>query len=145
MNDDLVRSSPQPDTLQMPHLPHLPQPQSRCPPDARAAPTQVQPARGFGAHPHREMEIVTYVVEGELTHQDSMGTKESLGRGSIQFMTAGTGVSHSEHNVDPTKPLRFIQMWLVPRERGLNPNYGRSAAVRAPPPPPPPPPLGFGL
>jgi len=138
MNDDLVRCSPQPDTLQMPHLP---QPQSRCPPDARAVPTQVQPARGFGTHPHREMEIVTYVVEGELTHQDSMSTKESLGRGSIQFMTAGTGVSHSEHNLDPTKPLRFIQMWLVPRERGLNPNYGRSAAVRASTPAQ----LGFGL
>uniref|UniRef100_A0A7S4KAJ6 Pirin N-terminal domain-containing protein n=1 Tax=Guillardia theta TaxID=55529 RepID=A0A7S4KAJ6_GUITH len=84
----------------------------------------VQPQRGFGAHPHREMEICTYVVEGELTHQDSMGTKETLGRGSIQFMTAGTGVEHSEHNLHPTNPLRFIQMWIVPSRRGLKPNYG---------------------
>ncbi|KAJ1476572.1 RmlC-like cupin domain-containing protein [Baffinella frigidus] len=84
----------------------------------------VQPARGFGKHPHREMEIVTYIVEGSLTHQDSIGTKETLGKGSIQFMTAGTGVSHSEHNLDPKNPLRFIQMWIVPKERGLSPNYG---------------------
>lgn len=70
----------------------------------------VQPSRGFGTHPHREMEIVTYIVEGELTHKDSMGTEETLHRGSIQFMTAGTGVSHSEHNRHPSKPLRFIQV-----------------------------------
>jgi redox-sensitive bicupin YhaK (pirin superfamily) len=83
----------------------------------------VQPHRGFGTHPHRDMEIVTYVIAGELTHQDSMGTKESLGRGSIQFMTAGTGIRHSEFN-DGDKPLRFIQTWIIPRERGLTPNYG---------------------
>ena len=69
----------------------------------------VQPDRGFGTHPHRNMEILTYIVHGELTHQDSMGTKESLGRGSIQFMTAGTGVQHSEFNHSKEKPLRFIQ------------------------------------
>ena len=73
----------------------------------------VQPARGFGTHPHRDMEICTYVVEGSLSHQDSMGTEETLGRGSIQFMTAGTGVRHSEHNLATDKPLRFIQMWIV--------------------------------
>eukprot|EP00288_Rhodomonas_lens_P017996 CAMPEP_0177701308 /NCGR_PEP_ID=MMETSP0484_2-20121128/6545_1 /TAXON_ID=354590 /ORGANISM="Rhodomonas lens, Strain RHODO" /LENGTH=264 /DNA_ID=CAMNT_0019212539 /DNA_START=175 /DNA_END=966 /DNA_ORIENTATION=- len=84
----------------------------------------VQPARGFGEHPHREMEICTYVVEGDLTHQDSMGNGESLGRGSIQFMTAGTGVMHQEHNKNPKSPLRFIQMWIVPASRGLKPNYG---------------------
>uniref|UniRef100_A0A6V3IYH2 Pirin N-terminal domain-containing protein n=1 Tax=Lotharella globosa TaxID=91324 RepID=A0A6V3IYH2_9EUKA len=83
----------------------------------------VQPRRGFGSHPHRNAEIVTYVVQGKLTHQDSMGTKESLGRGSIQFMTAGTGVVHSEHNLDD-EPLRFIQMWLTPERSGLKPNYG---------------------
>lgn len=65
----------------------------------------------------------TYVVDGELTHADSMGTKESLGRGSIQFMTAGTGVRHSESN-DGDKPLRFIQTWIVPKKGGLQPNYG---------------------
>lgn len=84
----------------------------------------VQPSRGFGAHPHREAEICTYVVNGELTHQDSMGNGETLGRGSIQFMTAGTGVRHQEHNRNSTNPLRFIQMWITPSARGLNPNYG---------------------
>jgi redox-sensitive bicupin YhaK (pirin superfamily) len=83
----------------------------------------VQAKRGFGTHPHRDMEIITYIVEGELTHQDSLGTKESLGRGSIQFMTAGTGVRHSEFN-QGDKPLRFIQTWIVPAQRGLKPNYG---------------------
>lgn len=83
----------------------------------------VQAKRGFGVHPHRDMEIITYIVEGELTHQDSMGTKETLGRGSIQFMTAGTGVRHSEFN-HGDKPLRFIQTWIVPAQRGLKPNYG---------------------
>jgi len=84
----------------------------------------VQPARGFGTHPHRDMEIITFVVEGELTHTDSMGTSETLGRGSVQFMTAGHGVRHSEHNLNKTAPLRFIQSWVVPRKRGLEPNYG---------------------
>eukprot|EP00339_Tiarina_fusa_P006399 CAMPEP_0117051320 /NCGR_PEP_ID=MMETSP0472-20121206/35449_1 /TAXON_ID=693140 ORGANISM="Tiarina fusus, Strain LIS" /NCGR_SAMPLE_ID=MMETSP0472 /ASSEMBLY_ACC=CAM_ASM_000603 /LENGTH=267 /DNA_ID=CAMNT_0004765469 /DNA_START=43 /DNA_END=849 /DNA_ORIENTATION=- len=83
----------------------------------------VQPKRGFGTHPHGDMEIITYIVHGSLTHQDSMGSKESLGRGSIQFMTAGTGVEHSEFNPSE-KPLRFIQTWIVPRKRGLAPNYG---------------------
>eukprot|EP01125_Pyxidicula_operculata_P011173 TRINITY_DN3649_c0_g1_i2.p1 TRINITY_DN3649_c0_g1~~TRINITY_DN3649_c0_g1_i2.p1 ORF type:complete len:231 (-),score=35.89 TRINITY_DN3649_c0_g1_i2:63-686(-) len=84
----------------------------------------VQPSRGFGTHPHRNMEIVTYIVEGELTHKDSMGTDETLSRGSVQFMTAGTGVSHSEHNLNPKDPLRFIQMWIQPRKSGIEPNYG---------------------
>lgn len=84
---------------------------------------EVQPHRGFGAHPHRNMEIVTYVVNGELSHQDSMGTKETLGRGSIQFMTAGTGVRHSEFN-HGDKPLRFVQTWITPSQRGLSPKYG---------------------
>lgn len=83
----------------------------------------VQPRRGFGTHPHANMEIVTYVVDGELSHQDSMGTKESLGRGSIQFMTAGTGVRHSEFNHGDV-PVRFIQTWIKPRANGLKPNYG---------------------
>jgi redox-sensitive bicupin YhaK (pirin superfamily) len=96
----------------------------------------VQPNRGFGAHPHRDMEIMTFVVDGELTHKDSVGTQETLGRGSIQYMTAGTGIRHSEHNLHRTKPLRFIQSWVMPRSRGLNPKYGsmpgneEAAAVR---------------
>eukprot|EP00933_Yihiella_yeosuensis_P045181 TRINITY_DN40505_c0_g1_i1.p1 TRINITY_DN40505_c0_g1~~TRINITY_DN40505_c0_g1_i1.p1 ORF type:complete len:283 (-),score=43.72 TRINITY_DN40505_c0_g1_i1:441-1289(-) len=84
----------------------------------------VQPDRGFGEHPHRDMEIITFVVEGDLTHQDSMGTEETLSRGAIQFMTAGTGVRHQEHNLRKDVPLRFIQSWVLPRSRGLTPNYG---------------------
>ena len=83
----------------------------------------VQPHRGFGTHPHRDMEILTFVVDGHLTHQDSLNSKETLGRGSVQFMTSGTGVRHSEHNLR-NKPLRFIQSWVVPRQRGLKPYYG---------------------
>lgn len=75
---------------------------------------RVQPSRGFGTHGHANMEIITYIVEGELTHQDSMGTAETLGRGAVQFMTAGHGVRHSEHNHSPDKPLRFIQVSSCP-------------------------------
>merc|ERR1712070_249726 len=84
----------------------------------------VQPDRGFGEHPHRDMEIITYIVEGGLAHKDSMGSKETLGRGSVQFMTAGTGVQHSEYNANKDKPVRFIQTWITPRARSLRPNYG---------------------
>jgi quercetin 2,3-dioxygenase len=84
----------------------------------------VQPQRGFDAHPHSNMEIITYVVDGSYTHKDDMGNVETLGRGSIQFMTAGTGVLHSEYNNSSTKPLRFIQTWIIPRERDLPPHYG---------------------
>jgi len=84
----------------------------------------VQPARGFGTHPHYDMEIVTYVVRGQLTHQDSMGQKETLPRGSVQFMSAGTGVRHSEFNEQKDQDLRFIQMWIVPRHKGIEPQYG---------------------
>ena len=86
----------------------------------------VQPKRGFGTHGHRDAEICTYVIEGDLTHEDSMGTAETIPNGAIQFMTAGSGVRHSEFNNSPS-PLRFIQMWLTPRQRGLPPNYGSSA------------------
>lgn len=85
----------------------------------------VQPHRGFATHGHRDAEICTYILEGQLTHKDSTGTSETLQAGAIQFMTAGSGVRHSEHNNNP-EPLRFIQMWLTPRTRGLTPNYGSS-------------------
>jgi len=83
----------------------------------------VQPQRGFGTHPHSDMEIATFIVEGELTHQDSLGSKESLGRGSVQFMSAGKGIRHSERNEGLT-PLRFLQLWIMPDARNLKPNYG---------------------
>ena len=89
----------------------------------------VQPDRGFGEHPHANVEICTYVVRGELTHADTLGTKETLGRGSVQFMTAGTGVSHSERNLSKENPLRFIQIWITTRQRNLRPNYGSTKGV----------------
>lgn len=84
----------------------------------------VQPQSGFPTHPHRDMEIISYVVEGKLTHEDSMKNKESLERGSVQYMTAGTGIRHSEWNEDPNNPLRFIQIWILPDEKNITPQYG---------------------
>eukprot|EP00039_Didymoeca_costata_P022850 m.347479 g.347479 ORF g.347479 m.347479 type:complete len:271 (-) comp32825_c0_seq1:52-864(-) len=84
----------------------------------------VQPDRGFGTHPHKNAEIVTYIVDGDLTHQDTMGTKETLSRGGIQYMSAGSGVMHSEFNENKERPLRFIQMWYQPRKNNLTPRYG---------------------
>ncbi|CAI5975823.1 unnamed protein product [Closterium sp. NIES-64] len=83
----------------------------------------VQPNAGFGTHPHRDMEIITYAVDGQLTHKDSMGTAETLGRGCVQYMSAGTGVTHSEMN-NSGQLQRFIQIWVKPNARGLKPNYG---------------------
>ena len=84
----------------------------------------VQPSRGFGTHPHANMEIATIILSGALTHQDSMGSKETLSRGGVQFMSAASGVQHSEHNLSPTEPLRFLQIWITPRVRGGPPAYG---------------------
>jgi redox-sensitive bicupin YhaK (pirin superfamily) len=84
----------------------------------------IAPQSGFDMHPHRDMEIVTYIIEGELTHQDSMGHRETLGRGEVQYMSAGTGVYHLEHNMHPSWPLRLLQMWILPPTKGLEPSYG---------------------
>ncbi|KAG6557294.1 hypothetical protein Mapa_001222 [Marchantia paleacea] len=83
----------------------------------------VKPHSGFGTHPHRDMEIFTYVVDGKLTHKDSMGTAETLGRGSVQYMSAGRGVTHSEMN-NGNELLRFLQLWIKPNAKELTPNYG---------------------
>ena len=83
----------------------------------------VRPGTGFDTHPHRDMEIVSYVVDGELTHGDSMGNRNTLSRGHVQYMSAGTGVLHSEHNRGDTT-LRFLQIWIFPDERGHTPAYG---------------------
>ena len=91
----------------------------------------VQPARGFGRHGHANMEICTYILEGDLTHRDSMGNGDTLGRGSVQFMSAGRGVQHEEHNLDPEAPLRFCQIWIKPWKHGLDPNYGSFAGTDA--------------
>lgn len=84
---------------------------------------RVEPGRGFGTHPHRDMEIFSYVLEGELAHQDSLGNARTLRPGQIQLMSAGRGVTHSEFNPSRTGPLRLLQIWIQPRERGLTPTY----------------------
>ncbi|MFT8350959.1 pirin family protein [Clostridium saccharoperbutylacetonicum] len=78
---------------------------------------------GFDTHPHRDMEIISYVVNGELTHGDSMGNKNTITRGHVQYMSAGTGVYHSEHNLGKDR-LRFLQIWIFPDKQGYRPNYG---------------------
>ena len=84
---------------------------------------QIAPGTGFGTHPHRDMEIISYVVDGSLTHADSMGNQRDVKRGHIQYMSAGTGVLHSEHNRS-TDPLRMLQIWILPDKQGYAPNYG---------------------
>lgn len=84
---------------------------------------RVAPGMGFGTHPHRDMEIFSYVLEGELAHQDSLGNGRRLHPGQIQLMSAGSGVTHSEFNPSPTQAAHFLQMWILPRERGLEPGY----------------------
>jgi len=84
----------------------------------------VQPKTGFGTHPHQNMEIVSYCIDGELTHADSMGSKETLKRGDVQYMSAGTGITHSEMNDNEDTTLRFLQIWILPNKDGLTPQYG---------------------
>lgn len=83
----------------------------------------IAPGRGFGTHPHRDMEIVTYVLEGALEHQDSMGNTEVIRPGEVQRMTAGTGVTHSEYNHSAEEPVHLFQIWLLPEQAGLEPGY----------------------
>lgn len=83
----------------------------------------IHPHTGFEKHPHRDMEIISYVVEGELSHKDSMGNESVLKRGEVQYMSAGTGVYHSEHNRGDAM-LRILQIWVYPDARNHTPNYG---------------------
>ena len=87
----------------------------------------VAPGQGFGMHPHRDMEIITYVLEGELEHRDSMGNGEVLRPGEVQRMTAGTGVLHSEFNHSKSSPVHLLQIWLFPERKGLEPGYEQKA------------------
>jgi quercetin 2,3-dioxygenase len=83
----------------------------------------VAPGQGFGTHPHADMEIVTYVLAGALEHKDSMGNGEVLLPGEFQRMSAGTGITHSEFNPSETEPVHLYQIWLFPRQKGIEPSY----------------------
>jgi redox-sensitive bicupin YhaK (pirin superfamily) len=84
---------------------------------------RVAPGRGFGTHGHRDMEIVTYVIEGALAHRDSMGSGSIIHPGEVQRMSAGTGVMHSEMNASLEEPVRLLQIWILPERRGITPGY----------------------
>lgn len=88
---------------------------------------RVAAGAGFPTHPHRDMEIITYVLDGAVAHRDSMGTGSVIRAGEVQRMSAGTGVTHSEYNESKTAPLHLLQIWLVPERRGLPPSYEQKA------------------
>lgn len=85
----------------------------------------IAPGQGFGTHPHKDMEILTYVLSGTVEHQDSMGNKEQIPAGEFQIMSAGTGVRHSEYNPSGTEPLHLYQIWIIPQTTGITPRYGQ--------------------
>lgn len=84
---------------------------------------RVNPGQGFATHSHRDMEIITYVLEGAVEHKDSTGNQTVIRPGDVQRMSAGTGISHSEHNASRTEPVHFLQIWIIPEETGLKPSY----------------------
>ena len=84
---------------------------------------RVTPGGGFGAHPHRDMEIITYIVSGAVEHKDSLGTGSVIRPGDVQRMTAGSGIRHSEFNPSKTEPVHFLQIWIQPNQKNLTPSY----------------------
>ena len=87
----------------------------------------IAPGQGFGTHPHRDMEIVTYVLEGSLEHKDNMGNGSVIRPGEVQRMSAGTGVTHSEHNHSQSEQVHLFQVWILPRRQGIQPSYEQRA------------------
>jgi len=83
----------------------------------------VQPGKGFGTHGHRDMEIISYVLEGNIAHKDSQGNVRTLPRGEFQLMSAGSGITHSEYNYSDTETLKFLQIWIEPNIKGQTPGY----------------------
>jgi len=83
----------------------------------------IQPGQGFGMHPHRNMEIVTYVLSGSLEHRDSLGHRGVIGPGEVQVMSAGRGIRHSEYNASQSEPLHLLQLWIFPRHHGREPRW----------------------
>ncbi|WP_404425472.1 pirin family protein [Nibricoccus sp. IMCC34717] len=88
---------------------------------------KVAPGAGFPAHPHHNMEILTVVLSGSLEHRDSLGNGSTLHPGEVQCMTAGTGIRHSEMNPDRARPVHFVQIWVLPEQKGLTPSYAQRA------------------
>ena len=84
---------------------------------------RVAPGRGFGTHPHRDMEIISYVLSGSVAHKDSMGNAATIQTGEVQRITAGTGIAHSEFNPSDADPVHFLQIWILPDTPGLTPSY----------------------
>ena len=84
---------------------------------------RVDPETGFGTHPHRDMEIITYLLEGKLAHRDSMGSGSVLTPGEIQIISAGTGITHSELNASRQDPVHLLQIWILPERKGITPRY----------------------
>ena len=89
---------------------------------------KVAPGEGFGTHPHRDMEIITYILKGSLEHKDSMGNGRVIQAGEFQYMAAGTGVTHSEFNPSSREEVHLLQIWIVPEKRGLKPAYAERDA-----------------
>jgi len=91
----------------------------------------VMPGMGFGTHPHRDMEIITYILSGSLEHKDSMGNGRIIRTGEVQYMSAGTGVQHSEFNPSPDEAVHLLQIWIQPDSKGLAPRYAEKSFANA--------------